>query len=124
MLGAGLCATDSCALEGRWFGESSIEKLNERIATQLVIEGKANNSAVRALLGGDSYESRFAISQAVWLGLIVAAAGVSALIDQDSLYLAGAGAAFAALPAVLGLALTPAIRTEWAAALVLSLIHI
>lgn len=104
----------------RWSGDISIEKLNERIAAQLVIEGKANISAVRGLFGGDSYESRFAISQAVWLGLIVAAAGIAALIDQDSLYLAGAGAAFAALPAVLGLALTPAIRTEWAAALVSS----
>jgi signal transduction histidine kinase len=104
----------------RWSGDISIEKLNERIAAQLVIEGKANNSAMTGLFGGDSYESRFAISQVVWLGLIVAAAGISALIDQDSLYLAGAGAAFAALPAALGLALTPAIRTEWAAALVSS----
>ena len=75
---------------------------------------------MRGLWAGDSYESRFAISQVAWLGLIAAAAGIAALIDQDSLYLAGAGAAFAALPAALGLALTPMIRTEWAAALVCS----
>jgi len=75
---------------------------------------------MRGLLLGDSYESRFAISQVAWLGLIAAAAGIAALIDQDSLYLAGAGAAFSALPAALGLALTPMIRTEWAAALVCS----
>ena len=75
---------------------------------------------MRGLWAGDSYESRFAISQVAWLGLIAAAAGIAALIDQDSLYLAGAGAAFAALPAALGLALTPMIRTDWAAALVCS----
>ncbi len=90
------------------------------MAAQLVIEEKPNISAARGILGGDPYESRFAASQAAWLGLIVAAAGISALIDPDSLFLAGAGAAFAALPAALGLALTPMIRTEWAAALVCS----
>ena len=115
-----MCAADSHGLGGQWSDDTSIENLNERIAAQLVIEDKANISAERGFLSGNSYKSRFAISQAVWLGLIVAAAGISALIDQDSMYLAGAGAAFAALPAALGLALTPVIRTEWAAALVSS----
>ncbi|MET0547278.1 MAG: HAMP domain-containing sensor histidine kinase [Caulobacterales bacterium] len=73
--------------------------------------------ALKNLLGSDPYEVRFAMSQAAWLILILVAAAVAALVDSDALYLAGSGAAFAALPAILGLAVTPAIRKEWAAAL-------